>query len=127
MNNPLNTGILYGPEYAAQEDMKIMSLDSAERILNSMWTLVEEFPRVVQDGHITTGYRFHVLTDDGDKIKLFQSLSKNPYVAQTLARHLADSHNFRLAKIQEQRLLDQEITKAPQVPNDSVAPTDELF
>jgi len=121
----LTNSILYanGP---ADEDLKILSNDSLERVLNTFWNVKESFDRVIVDGEVTTRYSWKILTDDGDIIEPFKSLSSNPYVSQRMARHICDCHNYRLHALhaleaQEAKSIKTDIVK------DELPPESELF
>jgi hypothetical protein len=121
----LTNSILYanGP---ADEDLKILSNDALERVLNSMWNVKETFERIIVDGEVTTRYSWKLITDDGDIIQPFSGLAANPYINQTFARHVADTHNFQLQAKWDLEASERGITSAPNVPNET-ATSDELF
>jgi hypothetical protein len=121
----LTNSILYanGP---ADEDLKILSNDSLERVLSTFWSVKESFDRIIIDGEVTTRYSWKILTDDGDIIEPFKSLSSNPYVSQRMARHICDCHNYRLQALKDLEVQEMEITPAPGMPN-KPAPKTELL
>jgi hypothetical protein len=121
----LNNSILYanGP---AEEDLKILPHNCLERVLSTVWSVKESFERIIVDGEVTTRYSWKILTDDGDIIEPFKSLSSNPYISQRMARHICDCHNYRLHALhaleaQEAKTIKTDIVK------DEMAPESELF